>query len=826
MSKYRLEHCFILLLLLSLISVVFSQDSTPVGPGVIHHHEFIATGPWHIHILEIDLTNEWLHLETAKANDLLLGYERTSAMAARNDREQHRVIGAINGDFYATGGVPVGAQVTNGVLLKGPTTRSVFAVSDQKQPIIDIVSFQGAVIAPNHHSIAIDGVNDVRETNELIIYNKYLGSRTGTNFWGTEVIAHHVTPVPLVNDTIWAVATAKDSILGVTGHGNNLIPANGLVISGHGTASAFLNENIFIGDTVKLVLELPPVKKSIMQLIGGTPRLIRNGVATVEWQREGCGESFTYDRHPRTAVGFSRDSTRLFLFTVDGRQPGYSAGMSLFELADYMLKWPVYQGLNLDGGGSTTMVVRGQVVNSPSDAGGERSVANALMVVSAAATGPVAKLRISPPTAFVLTENQLQFSVAGFDEFYNPVKLNADSIAWWCETRIGTISDQGLFTSSSQQDSGYVHVVYGIVHDSAKIYITSIGKIQLSPDPVVLKIGASQSIEPKTRDSYGNVIALPRSAYQWTVIGEIGTVSNEGVFTATKQGQGQVQASYRSVTGSTTVYVGISSTVIVDDFQTTDRWSISGTRVNLAACAFTSENSAFVSPPRSGKLVYSLATGGTSALYLNCSIPISGAPEAVGIQVYGDGQQHWLRGEFEDADKEKFLINFTEATPGIDWTNSWRYLLVPFKDAIVHWANPAATLTFPITWTKIYLAETSDQKKNAGAIYLDDFTVHFIETDVEHPGQGAAPGSLKLGQNYPNPFNPKTQIIFELPQKHHVKLDIFNLRGELVAHLLDMPVEPGRHQVEFDARELVSGVYLYRLDTGEFQATKKMILIR
>jgi exopolysaccharide biosynthesis protein len=71
--------------------------------------------------------------------------------------------------------------------------------------------------------------------------------------------------------------------------------------------------------------------------------------------------------HPRTGIGINQDSTKLYLFTVDGRQPGYSLGMSLLEFANYMKEWNIYQGLNLDGGGSTTMVVRGSIVNSPSD---------------------------------------------------------------------------------------------------------------------------------------------------------------------------------------------------------------------------------------------------------------------------------------------------------------------------------------------------------------------------------------------------------------------------------------------------------------------------
>ncbi|MDZ7378733.1 MAG: hypothetical protein ONB06_05230, partial [candidate division KSB1 bacterium] len=97
------------------------KESTPVGPGVVHHHEFRSAGPWHFHVLEIDLTNPWVSIESIKSNDLLPGgRELTSAMAARNDREAHRVVGAMNADFWQTDGTPVGAQVVKGVLVKRP----------------------------------------------------------------------------------------------------------------------------------------------------------------------------------------------------------------------------------------------------------------------------------------------------------------------------------------------------------------------------------------------------------------------------------------------------------------------------------------------------------------------------------------------------------------------------------------------------------------------------------------------------------------------------------------------------------------------------------
>jgi exopolysaccharide biosynthesis protein len=129
----------------------------------------------------------------------------------------------------------------------------------------------------------------------------------------------------------------------------------------------------------------------LVEAIGGGPRILRDGAVSVEVEKERLSRTFADERHPRTAIGYSQNGQVLYLVAVDGRQPGYSVGMSLQELAEFMrtrladfslAKENAYQGLNLDGGGSTTMVIGAQVVNSPSDPTGERPVANALLVVA------------------------------------------------------------------------------------------------------------------------------------------------------------------------------------------------------------------------------------------------------------------------------------------------------------------------------------------------------------------------------------------------------------------------------------------------------------
>ena len=798
--------------------------SQPVGPGIIHHHAYLPGGPWHVQILEIDLTDTMNTLETVKASNEIEGYERTSSMANRTNAEGHAVIGAINGDFYASGGITIGAQITQGTLLKRPYPRSVFALSQDKEPYIGIVSYDGLVSKQDSSSIAIHGVNEVRNADQLILYNKYYGTNTGTNQWGVELELEYLAYPAGVNENIIAVITAKDSIL-ETGHGNMTIPSGmGGVLSGHGTSRDYINEHYFVGDTLTIRLNLPPSTAVLSELIGGTPRIIRNGVQSVEWEAESVGSSFAHDRHPRTAVGFNADSTIVTFFTVDGRQGGYSEGMSLFELADYMLEWGVYQGINLDGGGSTTMVVRGEVVNSPSDAGGERSVANALMAISKAPTGPLAFINLPWEETFTLVESQIQFDVTGTDAYYNPVAVNGESVVWSCDALIGSISETGLFSASNTESTGLVIAQHGAINDTMLVHVTDIASLILIPDPVVLEIGGLQIMSAEARDGFGNLIQVDYDSYEWWVTPEIATVSSHGAVHAQNTGSGSIEASYHGITGSVPLLVGSSTSVILDDFNTTSSFTLSGAVINLSECSFVPDTDQFVSAPSSGKLNYSLTTGGTSVLYMNCNIPISGTPESVSIQVYGDNSAHWIRGEFKNASNEKFILNFTDADPGINWNDEWREITVMLSEAAPHWGNSNAILSFPITWTKIYLAETNDNNKDSGSIYFDDFRVNFISSEIKDAPQ-IRPKMFHLEDHFPNPFNASTHFRFSIHEAGVLELRLYSLDGREVDSL-KQDARPGSLILNWEAGSLPSGVYIFKATLGNQELSGKCLLVK
>jgi exopolysaccharide biosynthesis protein len=114
-------------------------------------------------------------------------------------------------------------------------------------------------------------------------------------------------------------------------------------------------------------------------ILGGGPILLKEGAPAAETDSGIYAEGFSRNRHPRTAVGIRKDGSLVFI-TVDGRRPSQSVGMTIAEIADLMRELGCTDAINLDGGGSTTMVIRDKVVNHPSDPSGERPVGNALLV--------------------------------------------------------------------------------------------------------------------------------------------------------------------------------------------------------------------------------------------------------------------------------------------------------------------------------------------------------------------------------------------------------------------------------------------------------------
>lgn len=350
--------------------------SFDIAPGVRHTFRWEVAGPWAANIVEIDLARCGVALRTVKALDQLVGRETTTQLSLRLANRLNRpVFAAVNGDYFSftPAGYPSGTQVTEGEPLRGYTSRPVFGVTTTATTFFGADQLAGTLRSRRGVTSEMRRVNEQPDTLRIALYNRFVGPTTLDAEAAVEVVARIIRRAPGVGDTVRAIAQSIDTLpAGVA------IPGDGIVLAGKGRGATWLRANIAVGDTISWVMRFPTAPGSIAEMIAGDPQLLRAGISLAPFAGTVAAE-----RHPRTAIAVTGDR-KVLLVTVDGRQPGYSAGMTLIELAALLSRLGAMEALNVDGGGSTTMVVNGRFVNRPSDAAGERPVANALGVVGPA----------------------------------------------------------------------------------------------------------------------------------------------------------------------------------------------------------------------------------------------------------------------------------------------------------------------------------------------------------------------------------------------------------------------------------------------------------
>ncbi len=362
----------------------YKQWVRRIAPGLTLHRIVDYETPRRIFVLTVD-PSKVVTMDVALAQDQLPGLERTSSMAAR-----HGAIAAINGDFGS--GRPKHAFAEDGDLKQtGGIAAAGFAVTPDEQDV-----FIG------HPDVSVSALEvDSGETWGVARWNKgppHFGQIVGFTAAGGDL---ELPPPFSCSARLLPTGTPQlaDPDPGVirpyavdeTGCSSNpMATQGGVVLSAQPTSEeAMLLLSLSAGETLEITWSVGGWP-GIFDAIGGMPLLVSEGQVVLGE----CTISFCL-RHPRTGVGVTPEG-RLLLVVVDGRQPGYSVGMSLEEFAGLFVDLGATFAMNLDGGGSSTMVVKGRVVNQPSD-GTERPVSSAILVLPGADLGePAVASAVAP----------------------------------------------------------------------------------------------------------------------------------------------------------------------------------------------------------------------------------------------------------------------------------------------------------------------------------------------------------------------------------------------------------------------------------------------
>ncbi|GIG89376.1 phosphodiester glycosidase family protein [Plantactinospora endophytica] len=690
--------------------------SRPVAPGLdlTSFDRYDANGWIRADALTADLTGgltvDYVNSgEVAKAEPLRRAVDRAGAVAA------------VNGDFFDinNSGAAQGIGIRRGELVQSPVAGHHEAVGVTAEGVGRVIQvhFDGTATLPA-------GPVTLTQFNNMVVAG---GVGVFTPLWGsyprTRAVegAGRVTEVTLVGGRVGTVAPTA---------GSGPIPAGTTVLLGR-EAGADALAALRPGDPVDLRY-VPKASdgSTLRAAIGGNRVLVRDGVPQ---------EIGDVNPEPRTAVGFSADGRKMYLLTVDGRQAD-SRGVTLTELGRMMAQLGAHDALNLDGGGSSTLLARepGQsavrVENSPSD-GSERPVPNGLALFAPQGSGrlraywvktlldPVAAPGVGPVRGGrpdrVFPGLTRRLAAAGYDETYGPA---AGTPSWRAEPASrGTVDAAGVFRA---RNAGEVTVTASRGGARGALPLTVLGplaRIDGTVDKVGLAgAGGTGAFGVVGYDAEGNTAPVEPADLRLEYDRELLEITPAG------DGTLSVKAKVDSGAGLVTVRVGAASTVLpvtvgltdvpVAMFDDAASWRFSAARATGSATPV---------PGRTGtglRLAYDFGQStGTRAAYADppAYVPVAGQPQAFGMWIYANGHGEWPSLHLHDALDQQHVLR----GPYLDWTG-WRY---------VEMAVPAG-VAYPVRIRRFYVAETDAAAAYTGEVVIDDIVAR-VPAEVTAPAE-------------------------------------------------------------------------------------------
>ncbi|MBQ1485038.1 MAG: phosphodiester glycosidase family protein [Muribaculaceae bacterium] len=525
------------------------------GPGVTAAKYDIPELPLKVSVVEMDLTNPYIVMETCLGGEKSVACETPVSMASRNNRPGHEVVGAVNGDFFMTSptnevGLPLSGQVRNDELVLSSHNRACLVLDNDNRPYIDRLTFTGTVTS-GETSFALNLVNRMRYAYENIAANQsFLFTRSyGPVTYDGSSSGKMVLLRPAGDPFRWNANGVEQCIIEdiFDAKGSTTIPDGKAILWLKGTYANYA-QSLNVGDELSVSFRLTLNNESqdinIHQLIGGSNHIImQNGQFMEDWA----------ERHPRTAIGFNADSTRLYFVVVDGRHLT-STGVTLREMKGIFDALGAVNAVNLDGGGSSCILVNDEVLNHPSD-GPVRAVGNGCLFVSTAPDDDEIGIINFEPRCYNLSISATtSFGVWGYNQYGVLKTRDLQGCTFTCDPQVGYFDNEGFFHAVSTPASGNLYAHYNGITATQPVTIME-AQWQLVSDSVVIDQYHSYSININGVSGYG-LDKVDPSVVAWSSMDEsICAVDDQGVITAVADGQTFVGSSHPLLADSLLVSV-------------------------------------------------------------------------------------------------------------------------------------------------------------------------------------------------------------------------------------------------------------------------------
>ena len=573
--------------------------------------------------------------------------DRSSVADTANalEGEGYRVVAGINGDFYnVSTGLPIGLVITDGVLRSSDA--GYYAIGFRAdgtavlgKPGVKVSADLGYAVddgsgSPVELIRPVIAVNKARTNSGVFLYTYDFNAKhtTGTTEAGVNVVCTVEQGQLAIGSTVTArVERVEETAV-------TSIQPDQIVLSANANADAYYTNalrNMSAGSEVTLTVSANAGWDDVEYAVGALYCLAENGAVA---------SGLAAGVNPRTAVGQKADGTLVF-YTIDGRRSGYSIGASLTQVGQRLVELGCETVLCLDGGGSTNLAVTtpdstdASIINRPSET--NRKVTNQIfLVASNRSSGRLDHFYVKAASDYVLAGSSVAVNVTGVDTNYIPMDADYDLSA-----SAGTLENGTLTTPAS---GGDVTVMASGRGSRGSTVVHAIR----TPDTLTLKKGTASltalTVAPgsKTTLTAGAVwnhltLAADAKAFTWSVSGDIGTVDENGVFTAAAPGSGSLTVSAGGKSLTIPITVARQALKTVEDFEDTELIFSSGPYLKVSR----THASDYVQRGRyAGKLDYTLSAD-TEWLSIALGRGFSNLTDhytALNLWVYGDGSGNQL----------------------------------------------------------------------------------------------------------------------------------------------------------------------------------------
>ena len=592
--------------------------------------------------------------------DVLTDKSKVSTMAKQLEEQGYRVVAGINGDFYNVGtGLPIGIVVTDGLLRSSDA--GYYAVGFRKdgsavlgKPGVKVTADLGYKDAASGIRITrqLAGVNKARvSAGGIYLYTYEFNDRhtTGNTEAGIDVICSVEDGQLAIGDTLTLRVEQVVEAAAATA-----IREGQVVLSVNLKSDAYhVNALRYVPVGAEINVDVTAASdewNDVDYAVGALYSLVENGAAVSGLQAGAA---------PRTAVGQRADGSLVF-YTIDGRKPGHSIGASMSQVAARLIELGCETALCLDGGGSTTLSITepdelaAKTVNKPSE-GSERAVTNHIFLVADnEPSGRLSHFYVSADYDYVLAGSKVNISAAAVDTNFIPMEKRYD--LWASDGEL----DGNVLTTPSRGGDITVTAESGSKHGETTVHAIK------TPDSVSIR-NSSGTVLKELTVSPGSTTALTAAAvyshlplkadpeaFTWTVEGNIGTIDQQGRFTAAIPGTGTITASAGGQSATVNVTVSKMALKTVEDFESGNTiFNALGYGANFERV----NGSEYVRLGRgSGKMSYTLNlyndTGTGYVSEMRFKNPVSVSPYSLlNFWVYGDNSGNTLSLLYSDGTK-------------------------------------------------------------------------------------------------------------------------------------------------------------------------------